>query len=152
MDSDQWSVVSGQCSVVSAQWAGGWRARRVEAMKVSARKLARRKLDVEMKGFRLADKEKNQTVGVLRALRKALNIHTQEIGEKINRSKSTIFAMETRELKGTLTLREMDDYAEAMDCKVVYSVVPKGGRTLEELYEERLWAVVLGTEIRASGQ
>jgi hypothetical protein len=132
----------------------GWKTRRVEAMKVSARKLARRKLDMEMRGFRLADKEKHQTVGVLRALRKALNIHTPDIGEKINRSKSTVFAMEIRELKGTLTLREMDDYAEAMDCKVVYSVVPKGGRTLEELYEERLWAIVLGTEIRgdASGQ
>jgi hypothetical protein len=29
--------------------------------------------------------------------------------------------------------------------------VPKGGRTLEELYEERLWAVVLGAEIREAG-
>ncbi len=121
-------------------------------MKVSARKLARRKLDMEMRGFRLADKEKHQTVGVLRALRKALNIHTPEIGEKINRSRSTVFAMEIRELKGTLTLLEMDRYAEAMDCKVVYSVLPKGRRTVEELYEERLWAAVLGTEIRASGQ
>jgi hypothetical protein len=43
-------------------------------------------------------------------------------------------------------------YADAMDCKVVYGVVPKGGRTFEELYEERLWAAAFGTEIRASGQ
>jgi hypothetical protein len=38
--------------------------------------------------------------------------------------------------------------AAAMDCKVVYGVVPKRGRTLEELYQERLWAVVLGAGIR----
>ena len=106
---------------------------------------------MEMKGFRLANKEKNQTVGVLRALRKALNIRYSGDWGEINRSKSTVFAMEIRELKGTLTLREMDDYAEAMDCKLVYSVLPKGGRTLEELYEERLWAIVLGTEIREAG-
>jgi hypothetical protein len=31
-----------------------------------------------------------------------------------------------------------------MGCKVVYGIVPKGGRTLEELAEERLWASVLG--------
>jgi hypothetical protein len=121
-------------------------------MKVSARKLARRKLDVELKPFRQAGMDKHPTRGILRALRKALYIQTPEIATKIDRSTSTVFAMEVRELNGRLTLREMANYADAMDCKVVYGVVPKGQRTLEELYEERLWAVVLGTEIRASGQ
>ena len=33
----------------------------------------------------------------------------------------------------------------------MYGVVPKGGRTFEELYEERLWAVAFGMEVRKAG-
>ncbi len=121
-------------------------------MKVSMQKVARKRLDVEFKPFRQAGMEKHPTNAVLRALRKALRVCSLEIAAKLGRSSTTVFAMEVREVKGSLTLREMARYADAMDCKVVYGIVPKGGRTLEELYQERLWAVVLGTEIRASGQ
>jgi hypothetical protein len=43
--------------------------------------------------------------------------------------------------------------AEAMDCKVLYGIVPVGGKTLEELAEKRLWASLLGvgSEIRDQG-
>jgi hypothetical protein len=34
--------------------------------------------------------------------------------------------------------------AQAMGCKMVYGIVPAGGKTLEALVEERLWASVLG--------
>ena len=120
-------------------------------MKVSVQKVARKRLDVEMKPFRQAAMDKHPTNAVLRAMRKALVIYSHEIAAKLERSTSTVFAMEAREVNGSLTLREMARYADALDCKVVYGVVPKGGRTLEELYEERLWAVVLGTEIRKVG-
>jgi len=120
-------------------------------MRVSVQKLARRKLDVEMRPFRQAGLDKHPTNGILRAVRKALRIRSHEIAERMGHTRSVVFAMENRERKGTLTLRAMDRMADAMDCKVVYSVVPKGGRTLEELYEERLWAVVLGAEIREAG-
>ena len=120
-------------------------------MRVSVQKLARRKLDVELKPFRQAGLDKHPTEGILRAVRKALRIRSHEIAEKMGHARSVVFAIENRELKGTLTLRAMDRMADAMDCKVVYSVVPKGGRTLEELYEERLWAVVLGAESREAG-
>jgi DNA-binding transcriptional regulator YiaG len=121
-------------------------------MKVSVQKVARKRLDLEFKPFRQAGMEKHPTNAVLRALRKALRIHAPVIAATIGRSTSTVFAMEVREVKGSLTVREMVRYADAMDCKVVYGIVPKGGRTLEELYQERLWAAAFGTEIRASGQ
>ncbi len=121
-------------------------------MKVSVGKMARRNLDVEMKPFRLAGTEKHATQAVLRAVRKALRMHSPEIAARMGMSQSAVFDMESREANGTITLRAMARLADAMDCKVVYGVVPKGGRTLEELYQERLWAAVLGTEIRVSGQ
>jgi hypothetical protein len=33
--------------------------------------------------------------------------------------------------------------AQAMGCKVVYGIVPEGGKTLEELAERRLWTALL---------
>jgi predicted DNA-binding mobile mystery protein A len=121
-------------------------------MKVSVHKVARRNLDVEMKPFRLAGMDQHPTNGLLRAVRKALRMHSPEIAARMGMSQSAVFDMESREANGTISLRAMARLADAMDCKMVYGVVPKGGRTLEELYQERLWAVVLGTEIRASGQ
>jgi predicted DNA-binding mobile mystery protein A len=102
-------------------------------MRVSVQKVARKRLDVEMRPFRQAGLDKHPTEGILRAVRKALRIRSHEIAEKMGHARSVVFAIENRELKGTLTLRAMDRMADAMDCKVVYSVVPKGGRTLEEL-------------------
>jgi hypothetical protein len=40
----------------------------------------------------------------------------------------------------------MQRMAEAMGCKVVYGIVPAGGKKLEGLAEERMWAAVLGKQ------
>ena len=40
--------------------------------------------------------------------------------------------------------RDRGHPAEAMGCKVVYGIVPEGGKTLERLAEERYWKGVLG--------
>jgi predicted DNA-binding mobile mystery protein A len=117
-------------------------------MKVSVQKVARRNLDVETRPFRQAGMDKHPTQALLRAVRKALRIRSQEIATRMGTTQSAVFDMEKREARGTITLKSIARLAEAMDCKMVYGVVPKGGRTLEGLYQERLWAVVLGTGIR----
>jgi hypothetical protein len=40
----------------------------------------------------------------------------------------------------------MSRMAQAMGCKVVYGIVPVGGKKLEELALERLWAGALGKD------
>jgi hypothetical protein len=65
---------------------------------------------------------------------------------------SGIFELEARELKNTISLRSMSRMAQAMGCKVVYGIVPEGGKKLEDLAEERLWAeVAAATGIRGQG-
>ena len=117
-------------------------------MRERERVMARRRLDTEMRVYRMAGRKRNPTNDLLRAVRKALKIRSYEIAAKIGRTSGTVFEIERKEAKGTVGLRDLARFAEAMDCHVVYGVVPKGGRTLEELYQERLWAVVLGTGIR----
>jgi transcriptional regulator with XRE-family HTH domain len=121
-------------------------------MREKERKSARKKLDVEMRPYRRAGEEKNPTDGLLRAVRLALGVPITEIVEKIGVSRSVVFALETGELDNTITLKSMSRMAQAMGCKVVYGIVPAGGKTLERLAEERLWASVLGVGWKAKEQ
>jgi hypothetical protein len=57
-----------------------------------------------------------------------------------------VLDLEAREPLNTVTLKSMSRMADAMGCKLVYGIVPKNGKTLEDLAEARLWASVLGGE------
>ncbi len=115
-------------------------------MRQRERTLARKRLDFEMRSFRRAGMEKNSTSGLLRGVRQALRVPVIEIAVKMGVARSVIYNMEAGELKKSITLRSMSRMARAMGCKVVYGIVPEDGRTLDELYERRLWASVLGTD------
>ena len=115
-------------------------------MRERERKLERKRLDIEMRSFRRAGTEKCPTEGLLRAVRQALRVPVAEIAGKMGVNRSVVFALEARELKNTATVRSMQRMAEAMGCKVVYGIVPAGGKKLEGLAEERLWAAVLGKQ------
>ncbi len=108
------------------------------------RRLARKKLDKEMKPFRSAARETNPTNELLRAVRQALGIPVKEIAGKMGVGRSTVSNLEVSERSRTISMWSLGRMAEAMGCKVVYGVVPLNGKTLEELAEERLWRKVLG--------
>jgi transcriptional regulator with XRE-family HTH domain len=108
------------------------------------RKLTRKKLDAEMKAFRIAAREANPTNGLLRAIWQALSIPVKEIAERMGVGRSTVNDLEASERRQTISMRSLGRMAEAMGCKVVYGVVPLNGRTLEYVAEERLWKKVLG--------
>jgi len=76
-------------------------------------------------------------------VRQALRIPVPEIAAKMGVNRSVVFDLEAREPKNTITLKSMSRMAEAMGCKVVYGIVPEGGKTLEELGEAKLWAELL---------
>jgi predicted DNA-binding mobile mystery protein A len=116
-------------------------------MRERERKLERRRLDRELRSYRRAGLERNPTSGLLRAVRQALRVPVMEIAGKMGVSRSVVLDLEAREATSRITLRSMSRLAEAMGCKVVYGIVPEGGKTLEELAEERLWREVLGQEI-----
>jgi hypothetical protein len=116
-------------------------------MRERERKLLRRRLDVEMRPYRRARADKHQSVGLLRAVRRALRIPVAEITVAMGVNRSGIYDMEAREERGAISLATMSRMAEAMGCEVVYGIVPEGGKTLEALAEERLWAGVLGVPL-----
>ena len=110
------------------------------------RTLARRRLDEELGPYRKAGQRKNPTNGLLRAVRKALGIPMGEIAGKLGVNESAVFRFEVIERKGKIKMSSMDRVAEAMGCKLVYGIVPKGGKTLNWLAEKRLWESILCEE------
>jgi hypothetical protein len=115
------------------------------AMVATDRRMLRKKLDKEMRFYRLAGREKNPTNGLLRAVRQSLKVPLKEVAGQMGIGESNVFELEEREETGSITLRSLGRMAEAMGCKVVYGLVPLNGKTLEELAEERLWKEVLGS-------
>ena len=109
-------------------------------MRERERNYARKRLDLEMRSYRQAGREKNPTNGLLRAVRQTLNIPVAEVAKKMGVCRSVVFDLEAREPRNTITLKSMSRMAQAMDCKVVYGIVPNGGKKLEDLVEERYLA------------
>jgi hypothetical protein len=55
-----------------------------------------------------------------------------------------IFRLEESEARSTISLRSMARIANALDCEVVYAVIPRGGTTLEEMAARRKWGKFFG--------
>ena len=111
-------------------------------MREKERRFARKRLDVEMRPYRRAGMDKNPTNALLRAVRQVLRVPVAEIAEKMGVCKSVVLDLEAREPKNTVTLKSMSRMAQAMGCKVVYGIVPEGGKKLEDLAEKRLLAEI----------
>jgi transcriptional regulator with XRE-family HTH domain len=121
-------------------------------MRETERKQERKRLDFEMRSYRNAGRAKNPTQGLLAAIRRSLRIPVSEIAGNARVNRSGVYDFEASERRRTITLKSMAKIADAMGCKVVYGIVPKGGKTLEQLLETRLWASVLGRKTVDSEQ
>jgi len=64
--------------------------------------------------------------GWLRIVREALSLPLRAVAEKLKASPQTIHAFERREAAGTITVANLRKAAEAMNCELVYFLVPKG--------------------------
>ena len=82
--------------------------------------------------------------GWIKAVRTALGITLQQLGNKISITKQSLQDMERREKQGTITLKTLRDVANALDMEFVYGFVPKDG-SLDALIDRK--AKELATQI-----
>jgi len=115
-------------------------------MRIAERAAARKKLDKELRYYRLANRYRNPTQDLLRAVRQALGIPMKEIARELKMNPSAIFRLERSQEKGTISILGMGRVAGAMGCKVIYAIVPINGGTLEALAEYRMWKKALENE------
>ena len=73
--------------------------------------------------------------GWLRAIRDALGLTTKQFAKRLGVSQPRVVALEKGEVEETVTLATLRRAAEALDCQLVYAMIPN--RPLVEMLRER---------------
>lgn len=79
--------------------------------------------------------------GWIRAIRDALGMSGRQLGRRMGVSKMWVADMERLEASGATSLKTLRRAAEAMDCVLVYALVPKTtlGETLLKQARQKVW-------------
>jgi predicted DNA-binding mobile mystery protein A len=62
--------------------------------------------------------------GYIREIRNALEMSSYQLAKRMNISRSTASKLEASEVKGTITLKSLQAAANALDCQLVYAIIP----------------------------
>ena len=104
-------------------------------MRSQDRATARRQLDKRLSQVPCADVFARPPRGWIKAIREALGMTTKQLAQRLGVVQSRIVAIEKAEVSGSITLDSLERAAHALDCRLVYTLVPQ--RPLESLVEER---------------
>jgi predicted DNA-binding mobile mystery protein A len=118
-------------------------------MRDEFRDLRLKQLDRTLEPFRAAQKVSRPRKGWLRAIREAVGISASDLARTLGTSRQLPLQLEKAEAEDRITLKSLRTAANALDCDLVYALVPKAG-TMEDLIENRARAQarkqVLGVE------
>jgi predicted DNA-binding mobile mystery protein A len=73
--------------------------------------------------------------GWVKAIREALGMSTAQLAKRLGVKQPSVVAMEQSEAKGTIELATLRRVAEALDCTLVYALVPN--KPLEQTMRDR---------------
>jgi predicted DNA-binding mobile mystery protein A len=62
--------------------------------------------------------------GWIRTIREALGMSSYVLADRLGSNRSNVTMIEKREKKGTITLETLSDVAQALNCRLVYCLVP----------------------------
>lgn len=105
-------------------------------MRSDFRNLRLKQLDRALKPFRAARKTRRPLKGWLHAIRQAAGIPASEVAAAIGRSRSLPPQLERAEAQDRITLKSLRNAANALDCDLIYALVPRRG-SLRDLIEHR---------------
>jgi predicted DNA-binding mobile mystery protein A len=108
-------------------------------MESNDRAIRREKLDRELRYFMIAGKKAEYFPHWLRRVRQALGLHVTDIARALGVNKSVIYRLEKSEDKKSISLNSLEKAARAMECQLVYAIVPRAGQTMLELAETQKW-------------
>ena len=104
-------------------------------MKNDNRNRARLRIDERLQPLQPIDRFKAPPKGWVRALRDALGMTGAQLGARMNIRPQTVETIEKSEAAGTIQLNTLRRAAEALDCTLVYALVPN--RSLADTIEAR---------------
>ena len=91
-----------------------------------------------MQGLNEARKVPRPRGGWLQLFRKSMQLSAGEVARRMKVSRHQPLQFEKAEVRGSITLRSLRSMAEAMDCDLVYGLIPKKKVTVTAVPEPRL--------------
>jgi predicted DNA-binding mobile mystery protein A len=104
-------------------------------MRAQDRASARKQLDKRLNKLRNSDALSRPPRGWIKAIREALGMTTTQFGKRLGVSQSTALGFEKSEVSKGITLETLERAARALDCRLVYALVPS--KPLELLAEDQ---------------
>lgn len=98
--------------------------------------LARKHIDRRLAPLRtLATELTTPSTGWVRAIRQAMGMPSTQLAVRLGLTQSGVVQLEQSEKRGSISLNTLRKAAEALDCTLVYALVPN--KALEEIVYER---------------
>lgn len=101
--------------------------------------LARKHLDRVFGDVRIDAIRQRPPKGWIRAIRDALGLTARQLASRMGRTHSVLVRLERSEVADAITLGSLRAAAEAMDCTLVYAIVPN--RSLTETARARATSI-----------
>lgn len=96
---------------------------------------SRSHLDDRFKELRPVMRYKPPVRGWTKAVREAIGMTTAQLAKRLGVKQPSVIAMEQSEAKGTIELATLRRVAEALDCTLVYALIPN--KPLETIVRDR---------------
>ncbi len=118
-------------------------------MRNEFRNLRLKQLDRSLEPFQAAQKVLRPSKGWIRTIRQALGVSSGELARRLGTSRQLPLQLEKSEAEDRITLKSLRAVADALDCDLIYALVPRAD-SMQELTENRARAEakrqVLGVE------
>jgi predicted DNA-binding mobile mystery protein A len=101
---------------------------------------SRARLDERLVPFGPAERFRTPTRGWIKAIREALGMTTAHLAKRLGVSQPSVVGFERSEEKGSIELATLRRVAEALNCSLVYALVPN--QPLETTIRERASALL----------
>ncbi len=100
---------------------------------------SRSRLDIRFRQIGPAARFATPVRGWIKAIREGLGMSSAQLADRLHIKQPSVIAMEQSEAKGSIELATLRRVAEALDCTLVYALVPN--KPLETMVRERARAI-----------
>ena len=92
-------------------------------------------LSNRLKGLDRKELREPPTKGWIRSVRESLSMTSAQLAKRVGVSQPNIIKWEQREIDSTITMKSLRRVAQAMQCDLVYALVPR--KPINSILEER---------------
>lgn len=97
-----------------------------------------KELDEQLRDWQTANQKFGRPpTGWVKTLRTALRMTTEQLASRVGLKRSRIVQLENAEVNDAVTLRTLREAANAIDCDLVYAIVPKANSSLETIIKHQ---------------